>query len=104
MPKFIVTGSYSAKAAADMVENPRDRESLAKVIVEAAGGTLDAWYITTGPTDVLMIVTIDDIQSLLAGLVVGAASGNFDGLETQCAFTSDEFTEVQKKASTLLPS
>lgn len=102
MPTYIVTGSYSAQAAADMVENPRDRESIAKAIVDAAGGTLDAWYITTGPMDVLMIVTIDDIDSLMAGLIVGASSGNFTDLQSQRAFTNADFTRIQEKASTLM--
>lgn len=102
VPTYIVTGSYSAQAAADMVENPRDRESIAKAIVDAAGGTLDAWYITTGPMDVLMIVTIDDIDSLMAGLIVGASSGNFTDLQSQRAFTNADFTRIQEKASTLM--
>ncbi len=104
MPTFVVTGSYSAKAAADMLDNPRDRESLARGIVEAVGGSLDAWYVTTGPTDILMMVTVDSVEDLMAGLIVGAGSGNFSGLETQRAFTSAEFTKMQEKAASIRAS
>ena len=51
LPIVVITGSYSSKAAADMLANPRDREQLAKSIVESAGGTLVSFHVTTGPTD-----------------------------------------------------
>ena len=101
MPTFVITGSYSSKAAADMLANPRDREQLAKSIVESAGGTLVSFHVTTGPTDILMLVEVDKVERLMAGLVVAAASGSFTGLETQRAFTSAEFTGIQKAAQGL---
>ncbi|MEM1428728.1 MAG: GYD domain-containing protein [Pseudomonadota bacterium] len=98
MPTYVVTGCYSSQAAADMIANPRDREGLARTIVESAGGALHSFHVTTGATDILMMVEVDDVESLIAGLIVGAGSGNFTRLETQRAFTSDEFTAIQAKA------
>jgi len=98
MPRFIVTGSYTASAAKAMVEKPSDREAAARAVVEAAGGTLESFYLTTGDSDFAIKVTIGDASDLIAGLLATAASGAVSNVRTVRAFTSDEFTAMQKKA------
>lgn len=104
MPRFMVTGTYSAAAAKGMVESPSNREDAARKIVEASGGTLESWYATTGPTDFILILTIDDVTSLLAGVMAGASSGTFGHMETQRLFTGEEFTGIQERAGALVSS
>jgi uncharacterized protein with GYD domain len=87
-----------------MVASPSDREEAARKIVSAAGGQLECWYATTGPTDFMMVVTIDDVSDLLAGVMAGVGSGSFSKMETQRAFTGAEFTTIQKKAGELKSS
>jgi len=101
MPRFIVTGKYTASAIKAMVENPSDREAAARAVVEAAGGTLESFYVTTGDNDFSIKVTIDDAADLIAGLMATAAGGAVSNLKTIRAFTSDEFTAMQKKAGEL---
>ena len=98
MPRFIVTGSYTASAIKGMLEAPSDREAAARAIVEAAGGKLESFYVTTGDNDFSIKVTIDDAADLMAGLMATAASGSVSNLKTIRAFTASEFTEMQKKA------
>jgi uncharacterized protein with GYD domain len=81
-----------------MVEKPSDREAAARAIVEAAGGKLENFYLTTGDNDFSIKVTIDDAADLIAGLMATGASGAVSNLKTIRAFTSDEFTAMQKKA------
>lgn len=81
-----------------MIAKPSDREAATRALVEAAGGTLETFYLTTGDNDFSMKVTIDDVTSLIAALMVAGASGAASNLKTVRAFTSDEFTEMQKKA------
>lgn len=102
MPRFILTGSYSAAAAKGMVSHPSDREEAARKIVSAAGGELEFWYATTGATDFMMVVNIDDVTDLLAGVLVGSSSGTFSKMETQRAFTGAEFTAIQQRAGDLV--
>lgn len=104
MPRFMVTGTYSAAAAKGMIESPSDREAAARKIVEASGGNLECWYATTGPTDFVLIVTIDDVTSLLAGVMAGASSGTFGHMETQRLFSGEEFTAIQERAGELRSS
>ncbi|KIC20931.1 GYD domain-containing protein [Leisingera sp. ANG-Vp] len=98
MPRFIVTGNYTSSSMKAMVENPSDREAAAGAIVEAAGGTLESFYLTTGDSDFVIHVDINDVTSLLAGLIAVGASGSVSNLKTQRAFTSAEFEAMQRKA------
>lgn len=81
-----------------MLKNPSDREAAAKVVVKAAGGKLESFYLTTGDSDFAIKVTIDDAADLIAGLLATGASGAVTNLKTVRAFTSKEFTAMQKKA------
>ena len=101
MPRFIVTGKYTTSAIKAMVESPSDREAAARAIVEAAGGTLENFYVTTGDSDFSIKVTIDDVTDLIAGLMATAAAGAVSNLKTIRAFTSEEFTAMQQKAGEL---
>lgn len=104
MPRFMITGTYSAAAARGMIDNPSDREEAARRIIEAAGGQLESWYATTGPNDLVFIVTIEHLSDLLAAVMAGTSSGTFSRLETQQLFTGDEFTRIQKRAGELRSS
>ncbi len=98
MPRYIVTGSYTSEGIKGMVASPGDRESVARAIVEAAGGTLETYYMVTGDADFSIKVSIDRAEDLMAGLMVAASQGAVSNLKTVRAFTSDEFTAIQKKA------
>ena len=102
MPRFIVTGRYTEAAFKGMVANPSDREAAARGIVEAAGGKLESFYITTGASDFTFTATIDDASDLLAGLLAVAGSGAISDVRTQRAFTGAEFMAIQKKAGGLV--
>ncbi|MDU8945768.1 GYD domain-containing protein [Ovoidimarina sediminis] len=98
MPRYIISGNYTSSAMKGMLANPSDREAATRALVEAAGGTLETFYLTTGDNDFSMKVAIDDATDLIAALIVAGASGAASSLKTVRAFTSDEFTQMQKKA------
>jgi uncharacterized protein with GYD domain len=103
MPRYIITGSYTASAMAGMMKNPSDRGAASAKISEAAGGRLENYFVTTGPSDFMMIVTMDtpDISGLLAALMVASGTGAITNMQTIQALTSTEFTAVQQKAAHL---
>ena len=98
MPRFIIAGNYTATAMKAMIDSPSDREAATRALVEAAGGKLETFYLTTGDNDFSMKVTIDDASNLIPALIVAGASGAASNLKTVRAYTSAEFTEMQKKA------
>lgn len=98
MARYIVTGSYTAAAMKGLLAKPSDREAATAALIGAAGGKLESFFLTTGDTDFLMVVTSDSLQNMLAALIVAGASGATSGLKTVQAFSSAEFTAAQKMA------
>ncbi len=101
MAHFIVTGNYTNDAMKGMVAHPSDREAAARALVEAAGGKVKAYYMTTGENDFLMITEAKDGVDVIASLLVAGASGTVSNLKTVRGFTSAEFTAAQKKAGAI---
>ena len=98
MARYIVTGSYPGAAMKGLMAKPSDREAATSALVQAAGGKLKSFYMTTGDSDFLMITETDNLQDMLAALIVAGASGAVSGLKTVQAFSSAEFTAAQKRA------
>lgn len=101
MSMYIVTGCYTPKAIKALIAHPSDREAAGRELVEAAGGKMRSFLITTGETDFNMVVETDDIGGLMSGLMVAGASETVCNLKTVQAFTSVEFQTAQKRAGKL---
>lgn len=99
MPTFIITGSYTAAAMKGMVSNPSDRETATKPLIEAAGGKLLSYYLTTGDNDFMIVVDAKDGADIIPSLIAAGATGTVSNLKTVRAYTSAEFLAAQKKAS-----
>jgi uncharacterized protein with GYD domain len=99
MPLFVITGCYTASGAKGMIDNPSDREAASRAIIEAAGGKLHAFYITTGDTDWLAIVEMNDGADMIPTVLVTTASGGVSNVKTVRAYTGEEFMAAQKKAA-----
>jgi uncharacterized protein with GYD domain len=104
MPLFIITGCYSASAARGMIDNPSDREEAARAIMEAAGGKLHSFYVTTGETDWMAFAEFADGADLIPALLVVGASGAASNIKTVRAYTSAEFKAAQQKAGKIASS
>jgi uncharacterized protein with GYD domain len=85
-----------------MIKAPSDREAAARGIVEAGGGKVVSFLLTTGDTDFSMIVQSPDINRMLASLLAVGASGAVSNLKTVQAFTSAEFTAAQRGAAEMI--
>lgn len=100
MARYIITGNYTSAAMKGMMAHPSDRGAASAKIAAAAGGTLEHYFVTTGASDFMMIVSTesDNFGDMVAALMVAGGSGAISNLQTVRALTSDEFTAVQKKA------
>ncbi len=98
MAMYIITGNYTGDAMRGMIKEPSDREAAVRPLVESAGGRMISLLITTGETDLSMVVETDDVEGLMAALMVAGASGSVSNLKTVQAFTSAEFMPAQKRA------
>lgn len=94
MPKFALFFTYTAEAWGAMVDSPRDRETQARNIVEAAGGTMDAIYWMLGSHDGLCIYDAPSPISAGAISVAVGSTGTFTHLETHELFGQEQLTEL----------
>ena len=99
MALFIVTGCYTADAIKGLLAAPSDREAAVRPLVEAAGGKMVSFLVTTGDTDFSMVVDTDDTEGLMSALIVAGATGTVSNLKTVQAFTSAQFLSAQKNAA-----
>lgn len=104
MPLFVTTGCYTAASAKGMIDNPSNREMAARGIMEAAGGKLHAFYVTTGEADWMAISEFDDGADLIPALLVVGASGGVSNVKTVRAYTGAEFSVAQEKAGEIASS
>lgn len=99
MHRYIITGCFSSAAAKGFMDKPTDRWGTIDALISAAGGKLESYYITTGPSDFVITATAEDPKDVLAAVMVAAGSGALSKIETQTAFTTAEFKQMQEKAA-----
>lgn len=101
MPTFIVTGSYTQKGMAGLIENPSDRGAANKAFTEAMGGRMLGFYVTSGDNDFMIIIEAADSADIAAGVMVASGSGTVHGLKTIRAYDNDEFNKMQRAAGAM---
>ena len=104
MGLFIITGNYTADAIKGMMAAPSDREAAVRPLVEAGGGKMVSFLVTTGETDFSMVVETDDMEGIIASLMVAGATDTVSNLKTVQAFSSKEFLEAQQRAGQIASS
>ncbi|MGI9646013.1 MAG: GYD domain-containing protein, partial [Ilumatobacteraceae bacterium] len=71
MPKYLVTGSYSADGAKGlMAEGGTNRLAAATAAIESIGGAVEAFYYAFGETDVFGICDFPDNAAATAASLV----------------------------------
>ena len=98
MGRYVITGSWSAQAMKGFIDRPSDRWGPIEAMIKAAGGKMETYYVTTGPSDFIIISEADDIKKVLAAVMVAAGSGSLSSIQTQEAFTTAEFKDMHEAA------
>ena len=94
MPKFMYSGSYTAKGAAGVLkEGATARRDEAARIAESMGGSLEAYYWCYGEKDFMCIMDVPDQVKITAFALEVGASGVFNGKLTPL-ITVEEMDEI----------
>ena len=101
MAKYAMFFSYTSETWARMVANPEDRVSVARHVVESAGGTLETIYWMLGDRDGLAIVDVPDSVGAASISLAVTSSGAFQHNETRQLLTQDELTDALTRARAL---
>jgi uncharacterized protein with GYD domain len=89
MPKYLALFSYAPDAMAAMIENPADRETAVRSVLDSVGGSLESMYWMFGPHDGIAIVDAPDSLTM-AGISAAISSTGSISSETHELFTTDE--------------
>lgn len=97
MPRYLIEGSYTADGAKGLAQEggTSRRETVTKMI-EAMGGSLEAFYYTFGERDVIVIYSVPDESSALALSMAVNQAGKVR-LKTHPLLTAEEVDKATKK-------
>jgi uncharacterized protein with GYD domain len=102
VPKYITFFSYSVDAINAMLHHPIDRSAAATAMIEALGGTLEAFYWMQGHHDAFVISELPDGVSSSALAAAVAGTGAINDVETHEIFDQEQQTAIVKAAKLAL--
>jgi uncharacterized protein with GYD domain len=97
MPKYLALFSYSDTAMAAMIENPADRGTAVKRVVESVGARLETMYWMFGAHDGIAIVEAPDSLTM-AGISTAVRSTGAVRSETHELFSSGDIPHILEHA------
>ena len=99
MIRLVTRGRFTQMYVKGMLDAPEDREAPVRKVVEAAGGKVISFYVTTGETDFLLISEAEEAEAIIASLMAAAAAGTIADVRTGRAWTGAEFKAIMEKAA-----
>lgn len=98
MPKFLITGSYTAEGARGLMkEGGSSRRAAVQKALDAVGGKLEAFYFAFGKDDAYVIVDVPDNASIIAVSLAVNASGVVR-VSTTPLISPDDLDAASKKS------
>jgi uncharacterized protein with GYD domain len=92
MTTYVTLFRWTQKGIENVKDSP-NRLDAAKKTLEAGGGRLIAYYVTTGQYDAVAIVEWPDDETMAKATLAGGSQG-FVRSETLKAFTEDEYRKI----------
>src|SRR5436190_8240372 len=103
MPKYLISGSYTAEGAKGVLKDGgTKRRQAADAAIKSTGGKIEALYFAFGKNDLYAIIDAPDHASMLAGSLAINASGAAQ-LTTTVLLTAEELDAATKKSVTYRP-
>ena len=78
-PYMRALGAAKHEYLKGLIDAPEDREAAVRKVIEAAGGKVISFYVTTGETDFLLISEANEAEAIIASLMTAAAAGTISG-------------------------
>ncbi len=97
MAKYISLVKYTAKGIENVKESPNRLDAF-KQLCESMGAKVDAFYLTMGRYDIIVIVDVPNPETV-AKIILSTASKGAISTETLPAFTGEEYRKVISELS-----
>ena len=92
MPHYVTLLRYTQQGASKIKESPA-RLDAAKKAAKAQKGNIDAWYLTMGKYDAVLISEFPDDEAAARFMLSTGAMGNVS-TQTLKAFTETEYRKI----------
>lgn len=103
MPKYLVTGSYTAEGARGVLaEGGTGRRAATEKLVASLGGKVEAYYFAFGGDDFYLIADLPGHAAAAAGALTAAASGAIN-TRTVVLLTPEELDAATKLSPSYRP-
>jgi uncharacterized protein with GYD domain len=103
MPKYLVQASYTADGLKGVLEKGgSSRREAVKPMVEALGGSLEAFYFAFGDSDAYVVLDMPDNVSVAAVAMTVNASGAVSA-KTTVLLTPEEVDQATQKSVDYAP-
>ena len=99
MIRLVTRGRFTHDYVKGLQDAPEDREAAVRKVVDAAGGKVISFYVTTGASDFLLISEANEAEDIKASLMAAAAAGTISDVSTGRAWTGAEFKAIMQRAS-----
>jgi uncharacterized protein with GYD domain len=99
MIRLVTRGRFTQDYVKGMMAAPEDREPVVRKLVEAVGGKVISFYVTTGDTDFLLISETNESEAIIASLMAAASAGTISHISTSRAWTGGEFKAIMERAA-----
>ncbi len=98
MPHYLIQGGYSSEAWASQITTPQDRGEAVRPMFERLGGKLNAFYLTFGQDDFMILAEFPDNVTVAAVAMAVGATGAIRNLRTTPLLTVQEAMAAMQKA------
>ena len=98
MATYLALFTYEKAAWRDMVRQPEDREAAARAVIDAAGGSLLAFYWMLGDHDGLAIYEAADATGAAAVAAAVLSSGRIRDVRTNALLAAPEALGALQRA------
>jgi len=100
MPFFMYQASYKDQYIKALVDNPQNRESAIRQLIESFGGKLHQMFFAFGEYDVVAISEFPDNESATAAVFSLVSTGVLARAQTTVLMTTAEAERSMRKANT----
>jgi uncharacterized protein with GYD domain len=101
MTIFITQARFTKEGLKGMISAPEDRAEVVGRLITAVGGKLNAYYLTSGDYDILLIFEAPSYEDVVPALIVAAAGSGVTDLKTVTALKSSEMKSTFAKAGSI---
>ena len=99
MIRLVTRGRFTHDYVKRLLDAPEDREPAVRKVIEAAGGKVISFYMTTGDTDFLLISETNEAEAVIAALMTSSAAGMISHVATVRAWTGAEFKSIAERGA-----